>query len=96
MPIPIYTINNNLNTNDNKLLQLTTAVDLRHRLPAFPSYLKSNVKKQLKLYIKKHISFKADQKVDSPILPTEIPEPKSSVNFNPKKFLIYICLFKIE
>ena len=39
-----YTDNNNLNLNNNKLLLVITAVDLRYRLSAFSSYLKNNVK----------------------------------------------------
>ena len=71
--------------NNKKLLQVKTAVDPQYWLSAFLSYLKNNVKKQL---IKNHISFKADQKVDSLILPPDKPELKSSVNFDPKNFFI--------
>ena len=46
-----YTSNNNLNMNYNKLLLVTTTVDLRYRLSAFPSYLKNNVKEQLKINV---------------------------------------------
>ena len=66
-----YTNNNNLNMNDNKLLLVTTAVDPRYRLSAFPSYLKNNVKELLKLEVKKHICFKADQSSEFPTLPPE-------------------------
>ena len=45
---------------------------------------------------KKHISFKADQKVDSPILPPEKLKPQPSVNFDPKKFPTYYSLFNIK
>ena len=37
-----YTNNNNINLNDNKKLLVTTAVDPRHRLSAFFSYLKNS------------------------------------------------------
>ena len=72
--------------NDNKLLLVTTAVDPRYQLSAFPSYLKNDVKGQLKINVKKHISFEADQKGESHILPPEKPKPQPSVNFNPNKF----------
>ena len=91
-----YTNNNNLNLNDNKLLLVTTAVDPRYRLSAFPSYLKNNVKEQLKLNVKKHICFEANQSGDSPILPPEKSKPQPSVNFDPKKFSTYYSLFEIE
>ena len=88
-----YTNNNNLNMNDNKLLLVTTAVDPRYRLSAFPSYLKNNVKELLKLEVKKHICFKADQSSDSPTLPPEKPKSQPSANFDPKSFqLIILCL----
>ena len=57
--------------NDNKLSLVTIIVDQRYRLSAFPSYLKNNAKKQLKINVKKHIFFVADQKGDSPIFPLE-------------------------
>ena len=82
--------------NDNKFLLATTAVDPRYRLSAFISYLKNNVKMQLKFNVKKQISFEADQKGDSPILPPEKPKPQHFVNFYPKKILIYYSLFRIE
>jgi len=88
--------NNNLNLNDNKLLLVTTAVDKRYQLSAFPSYLKNNVKEQLKLNVKKHICFEANQGGDSSILPPEKPKPQYSENFDPKKFSTYYSLFKIE
>ena len=47
-----YTNSNNLNLNDNKLLLVTTAVDQRYRHYAFLSYLKNNVKEQLKSNVK--------------------------------------------
>ena len=72
--------------NYNKLLLVTTAVDPRYRLYAFPSYLKNDVKEQLKINVKNHISFEADQKGESYILPPEKPKPQPSVNFNPNKF----------
>ena len=78
--------NNNLNLNDNKLKLFTTAVDPRYRLSAFLSYLKNNVKEQLKLNAKKHKSFEVDQSGDSPILLSEKLKPQPSVNFVPKKF----------
>ena len=80
--------------NDYKLLLVTTAVDPRYRLSAFPSYLKNNVKEQLKFNVKNHFYFGAEQKGDSPILPPEKPKP--SVNFDPKKFSTYHSLFKLE
>ena len=82
--------------NDRKLLLITTAVDPRYRLSAFPSYLKNYAKEQIKFKAKKHISFKADQKGYSHILPPEKPKPQLSVNFDPKKFSTYYSLFKIE
>ena len=81
-----------LKLNDNKSLLVTTAVDQRYRLSAFPSYLKNNVKEQLKLIIKKHICFEANQDGDSPILPQE--KPYTSVNFDPKSFQFTIIFFK--
>ena len=88
--------NNNLNINDNKLLHVTTAVDPWYQLSAFPSYLKSNIKEQLKFIVKKHISFEADQKGDSSVLSQKKPKPQLSVNFDPKKLSTYYSLFKIE
>ena len=61
--------------NEKKLLLVTTAVDQRYRLSAFPSYLKNNVNVQLKLNVKKQIPFEANQKGDFPILPQEKPKP---------------------
>ena len=46
--------------NDNKLLLVTTAIDLRYRLSLFPSYRKNFVKEKLKFNVKKPISFEAD------------------------------------
>ena len=43
-PSLLYTNDNNLNMNDNKLLLVTSAVDPRYRLSAFPSDLKNNIK----------------------------------------------------
>ena len=82
--------------NDNKLLLVTTAVDPRYRLSAFPSYLKNNVKELLKLEVKKHICFKADQSSDSPTLPPEKPKSQPSANFDPKKFSTYYSLLITE
>ena len=82
--------------NDNKLLLVKTAVDPQYRLSAFHSYLKNNIKEQLKCNVKKHISFEADQKGDFPILPPEKPKPQPSVNFDPKKFSTYFSLFEIK
>ena len=65
-----------LKLNDNKSLLVTTAVDQRYRLSAFPSYLKNNAKDQLKLEVKNYICFEANQDGYSPILPQE--KPKSS------------------
>ena len=88
-----YTNNENLNSNDNKLLLVTTAVDPRYRLSAFLSYLKNNAKEQLKLNVKKYICFEAHQVCNSSILPPEIPKPQHSVNFDPKSFqLAIVCL----
>ena len=85
--------NNNLNIIDNKLLHVTTAVDPWYQLSAFPSYLKNNIKEQLKFIVKKHISFEADQKGDSSVLSQKKPKPQLSVNFDPKKFsTYYFCL----
>ena len=91
-----YTINNNLNMNDNKLMLVTTAVDSRYRLYVFPSYLKNYVKEQFKSNIKKHICFEANQSGDSSILPPEKSKPQHSVNFDPNKYSTYYSLFKIE
>ena len=44
----------------------------------------NNVEEQLKLNVKKHICFEANQGSDSPILPPEKPKPQHSVNFDPK------------
>ena len=49
-----------------------------------------------KLNVKKHICCEADQSGDSPILPSEKPEPQPSANFDPKKFSTYYSLFKTE
>ena len=38
--------------NDNKLLLVTTAIDLRYRLSLFPSYRKNFVKEKLKFNLK--------------------------------------------
>ena len=46
-----YNNNNNLNLNDNKLMLVTTAVDLRYQLSALTSYLKNIVKKLLKINV---------------------------------------------
>ena len=78
--------------NDNKLLLVTTAVDQRYRLSAFPSYLKNNAKDQLKLEVKNYICFEANQDGYSPILPQE--KPYTSVNFDPKSFQLTIIFFK--
>ena len=43
-----------------------------------------------------NISFKADQKADSPILPLRKPKQQSSVNFDSKKIATYYSLFKIK
>ena len=72
---------------------MTTAVDQRYRLSAFPSYLKNSVNEQLKLEVKKHICLKVNQDGDSPILPQEKPKPQPSVNFDPKNFSTYYSLF---
>ena len=48
--------------NDNKFLQVTTAVDLQYRLSVFPSYLENYVKEQLKFNVKKPFYFEAYQK----------------------------------
>ena len=42
------------------------------------------------------MSFKADQKSDSPILPPEKPKPQPFVSFDPKKFSTYYSLFKLH
>ena len=55
-----YTNKINLNLNYNKLLLVTTAVDPQYQISAFFSYLKNN-KEQLKLNVKMHICFEADQ-----------------------------------
>ena len=68
-----------------KLLLVTTAVDPRQWLSAFPSIIKTNVKVQLKLNVKKHICFAADQIWDSPVLPLEKLKPLPSVYFDQKK-----------
>ena len=83
--------------NDNKLLLVTTAVDQRYRLSVFPSYLKNYVKEQLKFNVIKLISFEADYKYDSPMLPSDKPKPQPSVNFDPRKIqLTFLCFrFKI-
>ena len=82
--------------NDNKLLLVTTAVDPWYQLSVFPSYLKNYVKEQLKFSVKKCISFKADQKCDSPMLPPDKPKLQCSVNFDPKKFSTYCSLCRIK
>ena len=82
--------------NNIKLLHVTTALDPWYRLSAFLSYLKNNVKEQLKLNAKKHKSFEVDQSGDSPILLSEKLKPQPSVNFVPKKFWPYSILFKID
>ena len=73
-----YNNKNHLDLNDNKLLLVTTAVDTRYRLSAFPSYIKNNVKELLKLNVKTHICCEADQSGDSPILPSEKPKPAAN------------------
>ena len=72
---------------DNKLRLVTTAPNPRYRHSTFPSYLKNDVKKQIKVNVKKHIIFEANQKGYSFILPLEKPKSQFSVNFDPKKFL---------
>ena len=62
----------------------------------FPSYLKNDVKEQLKFDFKKHISFEAYQKGYYPILPPGKPKPQPSVKFYSKKFSVYLSSFKIE
>ena len=69
-----YTNNNNLNLNENKLLLVRTAVDLRHQLSAFPSYLKNNVKEMLKLKLNS-ISVSRLIKVVILLISTEEPKP---------------------
>ena len=81
--------------NDNILLLITTAVDPRYRLSAFPSYLKNYVKEQIKFNFKELISFEADQKSGSPMMPPHKPILQPSVSFDPKKFLTYYSLFGI-
>ena len=62
----------------------------------FPFLPQKRFKEQQSFNVKKHISFKRDQNVDSPILPPEKPKQQISVNFDPKKFSSYYSLFKIE
>ena len=81
-----YTNNNYLNFIKNIALLVTTAVDPRYRHSAFPSRLKNNVKQQLRLEVKKHICFEANQGGDSLILTPEKPKPQPSSNLYPKKF----------
>ena len=59
---------------------------------------KNNVKKQLKIYVKKHISFETDQKCYSSMLPSYKPKPKPSVNSDLVnfKFTILCFGFKVE
>ena len=61
--------------NENKLLLVTTVVDQRYWLSVFPSYLKNYVEEQLKVNFNKPISFEADQKSNSPMLPPDKPKP---------------------
>ena len=74
---------------------MTTAIDQRYRLFAFPSYLKNSVKEKLKLVLKKHICSGANQDGDSPILLQEKPKSQPSVKFDSKTFSTYYSLFKI-
>ena len=57
--------------NDNKLLLVTTAVDLRYRLSIFPFYLKNYVKEQLNFNVK----IEVNQKRDSPMLLPDKSKP---------------------
>ena len=47
-----YNNKNNLDLNYNKLLLVTTAIDPRYRLSAFPFYLEKSFKELLKLNFK--------------------------------------------
>ena len=64
----LYTNNNNLKLNYNKI-KVTTAVYQRCRLSAYAANLKNNLKEQLKLKVKKHVCFEANQDGESSILP---------------------------
>ena len=75
--------------NDNKLILVTTAVHPRFR----PSYLKNNVKEQLKFNVKNSISLEAYQKCESPMLPPDKPKLRPSVNFDLNNFTTYLLFF---
>ena len=75
---------------------MTTSVNQKNQISAFHSYLKNNVKEQLKLNVEKHICFEIDQSGFSPILPKEKLKPQPFVNFDSKKFSIYYSLLRME
>ena len=78
------------------MLSVTTAINQRYRLSAFPSYIKNDVKELHKLKIKLNTCCEDNQSCAFPILPSENPKPQPFTNFDPKKICAYVCLNETE